>query len=191
MQVPYGWDNVECIRIHTPSESYYVLKIINVTEGESKNGNEILRMEFDIAEGEFKDFFTMMSTKHQKNLLLQHHQLTQKESALPYFKTMLRDIEDSNEGYKWDFSYVNGLKGKKIGAYLMQESYINKEGKEREYLKIDRLYSIKFVKEKLAEGISDEIQRRKAAREQKKIEREQRETFKNKQIEETFDDLPF
>lgn len=190
MQIPENWDNIECIRINTPTENYYILKTINVTEGLSNNGNDILRMEFDIAEGEFQGFFTMMGAKHQKNLLLKYIQLTQKESALPYFKTLLKNFEYSNDGYTWDFSYPQGLKGKKIGAYLMSVPYVNKEGKEREVLKIDRLYSIEYVKNKMNENVADEIKNRKEKREQKELQAKQREAFKSKQ-EEIFDDLPF
>lgn len=190
MQVPEDWDNVGYIDISTPTENYYILKFINVTEGTSKAGNDLLRIEFDIAEGEFKDFYTMMGIKHQRNLLLQFNQLTQKKSALPYFKTLIKNVEESNDGYEWDFSFPAGLKGKKIGAYLMLEPYINREGIQKEFLKVERLYSVKYVNEKLAAGTADEIKMRKANREIKRREREQRTEFQNQQNE-TFNDLPW
>lgn len=182
MQIPEDWNNVEPIRIHRPREGYYILKIINVTEGYSKNqGNELMLLEFDILEGEFKDFFTTMGAKINKNILLKYRQLTQKKEALPYLKKLILDIEASNIGYKFDFN-VNTLRGKKVGAYLKKDTYISNFG-PKEILMIDKIFNVADVRNALSTNVVNEIKN-------KQDTNKQRDYF-NKSQHETFDDLPF
>lgn len=158
MYRPENWDEIQAITTKRPQEDYYIMKIINATEGRSKNGNEeILRLELDIAEGEFKGFFTKLSQKLNKNLLLRVIQLTQREESLPYFKKMILDIENSNFGYTFDFNPIS-LREKIVGAYLLSYDYESKYG-TKQGLKLDRFYPVGEVREKLGHQLKKNLQK--------------------------------
>lgn len=153
---PENWDDVEPISSKKPIEGYYILKIINAVEGFSKQKSEpLIRFEFDVMEGEFTNFFSSISEKVNKNLLLQYNQLTNKQESLPYFKKLIMDIESSNYGYKFDFNPYS-LKGKKIGALLIEFEFDTKFGTKK-YLKIDKLLPVGEVREMLGEQLKNEL----------------------------------
>lgn len=56
----------------------------------------------------------------------QYRQLTQDSNGgtNPYFKGLIKSIEDSNNGFVWDFNEAS-LKGKKIGMIFREEEYFD------------------------------------------------------------------
>lgn len=150
------WDDTTPIINKKPREGYYILKIVNAIESMSKTGNEpLVQFEFDILEGDFAGFYTMLSQKINKNLLLKYRQLTNNKKSLPFFKRLILDIEESNYGYKFDFT-VHSLRGKKVGAYLKTDYYTNEKG-TREFLKVDKLYPVGEVREMLGRQITENL----------------------------------
>ena len=75
----------------------YICKYVNVEDIEKK---EYLYMEFDIAEGEFKDYYK----KLQENLKFWGGRVhrSYKENALPMFKRMCSAVSKSNAGFVFD-----------------------------------------------------------------------------------------
>lgn len=156
MQKHSKFDDTNPIIDEKPDEGYYILEIVNATEGMSKNGNEpLLKFEFDILEGDYAGFFTSLSQKFNKNYLLQYYQLTNNEKSLPFFKRVVLNIEASNIGYKFDFT-VHSLRGKKVGAYLKKYHYESAKG-PREYLKVDKLYTVGKIRELLGKQITERL----------------------------------
>lgn len=156
MQKPEDWDDTTPIQNRRPKEGYFILKIINATEGQSKNTQEpLIRFEFDILEGDFSGYFTALSQKLDRNLLLQYNQLTNNKKSLPYFKRMILDIEASNYGYKFDFT-THSLRGKKVGAYLATHRYESVKG-PREILKVDRIFPVAEVREMLGRETTERL----------------------------------
>ena len=173
MQKPSNWDDVEVYSNKKPTPGYYILRIVNATEGVSKHGEELLKLELDICEGEFDNYFSNLSAKINKNLLLRTVQLTQNEKSLPFFKKLVMDLEASNMNYKFDFNPLS-MRGRKIGAYLITCLYDTKYG-QKEGLKIDKFFSIEEARTELGKAI---VQNMKLESEAKKLDEKE-------------DDLPF
>lgn len=179
MQKPNGWDDVEVYSNAKPKQDYYILQILNATEGYSKKGDPVLRIDLDILEGDFSGFYTSLSQKMDKNMLLQYYQLTQKKEALPFFKRIIQDVEKSNYGYTFDFN-PQTLRGKKIGAYLIEQEYDTMKGKRR-YLKIDKFFPVSEVREEIGKQTINNLD----SSVNKKEEPQKTEQNDN------YDDLPF
>ena len=107
----------------------YVCKIMGIEEVTSKKGNRGIKVSFDIAEGEYKDFYT------------QKYQADDREDkkwsmdavywlSIPYddcpgyvqdgWDTFWANVEDSNNGYVFDGNEKT-VKGKTFGGYFRIE----------------------------------------------------------------------
>jgi hypothetical protein len=142
---PENWETIQVHSERKPPAGCYIMQIINATVGMTKSNQTILRLELDIAEGEYKNYYSEISASYNKNLLLRYGQLCEKESAIPYFKKIITDIEQSNLGFKFNFN-CNSLRGKYVGAYTFYEVYKTSEGQMKEAMKIDKFVSINQVR---------------------------------------------
>lgn len=110
----------------------YILKIMDAEEVEFRNGGSALKVSFDIAEGEFKDFFAQNyraqigEDKRWKGTLIMY---VPKEDGSEQdgwtanaFKGNIVAIEESNLGYHWDWN-EKGLKGKKVGGVFFEKEW--------------------------------------------------------------------
>ena len=101
----------------------YVAKILNANV-EEYNWGEVLVISFDIAEGEYKDFFSKQykeNTREDKKWK-GNFRLTVPQESNQYFESQKRTfgnaiwaIEESNPGYHWDWN-EDALKGKTVGV---------------------------------------------------------------------------
>lgn len=100
----------------------YVCRIKSVTDHPDK---EYLYIEFDIAEGEFKDYYLegMEKLGFWGGRFYRYYS----DNALKYFKAFITSIERSNSGFKWDWGEQK-LVGKYFGAVLREEEYEKKDG---------------------------------------------------------------
>lgn len=101
----------------------YVAKIMNA-EVKEYNWGEVLVISFDIAEGEYKDFFanqyranTSEDKKWKGNFRITVPQEGNQwyESQKRSFGNAIACIEESNGGYRWDWDEAK-LKGKIVGV---------------------------------------------------------------------------
>ena len=108
----------------------YIAKIMDCKE-ESKNGYTWLAFSFDIAEGEFKGHFASQyraNTNEDKkwrgtyNAFIPDEGSQYYEDNLNRFKTMMANIEESNEGYHWDWD-ESKLKGKMCGVLFGEKEF--------------------------------------------------------------------
>lgn len=108
----------------------YIAKILDCKE-ESKNGHSWLAFSFDIVEGEFKNHFAdqyRANTNEDKkwrgtyNAFIPDEGSQYYEDNLTKFKTMMSNIEESNEGYHWDWDEAK-LKGKMIGVIFGEKEF--------------------------------------------------------------------
>lgn len=156
MYKPDDWDNIDAITTERPEPNYYILQIINTIDGYSKtSGGSMLKIEYDILEGQFKNYFTNVSMKVNSNILLRSTHLLENPKSLPYFKRLINVIEASNIGFKFDFE-PESLKGKKVGAYLGRSFYESRYG-QKEGLKIDKFFTVGKVRELLAKDLSKQF----------------------------------
>ena len=108
----------------------YVAKIMN-TEIISYSWGEILKLDFDIAEGEFKDYYLNQynnnsnEDKHWQGnirIIIPDESSQYYESQKKRFGNMIYCFEDSNTGYVWDWDEKK-LKNKLIGLVFGNEEY--------------------------------------------------------------------
>jgi len=112
-----------------------ICKILQVKADDAEPGanyDTLLRIGFDIAEGENKDFYKRQfdrkkATKPDAKWPGMYYQ-TIKADDLRYFKGFITAIENSNSGYKWDWDEQK-LKGKLFGGVFGQEEYEGNDGK--------------------------------------------------------------
>ena len=108
----------------------YVAKILNAKVEEYSWG-EVLVISFDIAEGEYKDFFSKQykeNTREDKKWK-GNFRLTVPQESNQYFDSQKRTfgnaiwaIEESNPGYHWDWD-ENALKGNMVGVLFRNFEY--------------------------------------------------------------------
>lgn len=114
----------------------YVCKIVNVEDVPEK---EYLYIEYDVAEGEFKDYYKKL--QERKNFWGGSMYKSYKEKALPMFKRFCSAVTKSNPGFIFDGGEQNSdektLKGKLIGLVLFEEEYIKNNGDIGTRLKVD------------------------------------------------------
>lgn len=109
----------------------YVLKIMDAKEVDQSWGNQLI-ISFDIAEGEYKDFFTKNYKSQQGEdkkwkgtyrLNVPKDDGSEQDGwAKTRFNTVIVNIEDSNPGYHWDWD-ERKLKGKLIGGLFNNKEY--------------------------------------------------------------------
>ena len=108
----------------------YVAKILNAKVEEYSWG-EVLVISFDIADGEYKDFFSKQykeNTREDKKWK-GNFRLTVPQESNQYFDSQKRTfgnaiwaIEESNPSFKWAWD-ENALKGKMVGVLFRNYEY--------------------------------------------------------------------
>lgn len=105
----------------------YVLKIMDAEEVTYQWGSA-LKISFDIAEGEQKDFYAKDYRNQQEPKKWKGtRQLTvpadgDDDKNKDYFANQIACIEASNPGYEWDWN-EKALKGKLVGAVFGEKEY--------------------------------------------------------------------
>ena len=114
----------------------YVAKILNAKVEEYSWG-EVLVISFDIADGEYKDFFSKQykeNTREDKKWK-GNFRLTVPQENNQYFDSQKRTfgnaiwaIEESNPGYHWDWNEA-ALKGKMVGVLFRNFEWSMDDGR--------------------------------------------------------------
>lgn len=109
----------------------YVLKIMEAKEVENDWGQTLV-ISFDIAEGEYKDFFARNYKAQQGEdkkwkgtyrLPIPKDDGSERDAwSIKRFNTVIVNLEDSNSGYHWDWDEKK-LKGKLIGGLFNNKEY--------------------------------------------------------------------
>lgn len=104
----------------------YVCKYTKVEDAPDKN---YLYMEYDIAEGDFKDYYKEL--EERLNFWGGRCYRSYTEKALPMFKRMCSAVTKSNKGFIFDGNEhcdESTLVGKIVGMILGEEEYIGNDG---------------------------------------------------------------
>ena len=113
-----------------PGAYHCVIKAV-----EDISDKEYLKVGYDIAEGEYKDYYTNLRKDHPDWAWSGVCVKSYKQSALPMFKRFCSAISKSNGGYVFDGGAVNSdektLIGKHIGIVLQEEEYYSNSGDKR------------------------------------------------------------
>lgn len=108
----------------------YILKVLNV-EVINYDWGSVLKFDFDIAEGEYKDFFKhdyFLQTQGKKwkgsyRIRIPKDDGSENDKWTKMrFKTTVQAFEKSNPGYKWDWDETK-LKNKFIGGLFNQKEW--------------------------------------------------------------------
>lgn len=118
--------------------------ICGITRVEDVPEREYLKIEYDIAEGEFKNYFRQLFEKFGfwGGSFIRSY----KDNALPFFKAFTTAVEKSNKGYEFDYD-EHKLVRKYIGLVLAEEEYISKYGEIKTRLYVASARSIDAIKQ--------------------------------------------
>lgn len=125
----------------------YVCKITNVEDVPSK---EYLMVDYDIAEGAYKDYYSKLQAA--KGFWGCTAYKSYKETALPMLKRFCSAVTKSNPGYIFDAGEQNSdektLKGKFIGIVFYEEEYVGNDGSIKTRLKVDYETDVEKIRNK-------------------------------------------
>ena len=132
----------------------YVLKIMGVSVKTNSNG-KYLQIGCDIAEGEYKDFFTKQYTNDTRDtkkwgcnylLSLPKDDGTEQDGwTKRSFKTFTEALEDSNNGYHFDWDEQK-FKGKLIGGLFNEREYQKTDGSIGRATNLDRVCAVEKIR---------------------------------------------
>lgn len=117
----------------------YVCKIMNVVVEDAKEGknyDQLMTIDFDIVEGEFKEFYkrryleAVSKNKETAKWQGKNYQIIRSGEQLKYFKGFITAIEKSNSGYKWNWD-EKSLVGNLFGGVFGEEEYLGSDEKVR------------------------------------------------------------
>ncbi len=121
------WNTVEEVKDFEklPAGGY----VCGITSVEDKADKEYLYLEFDIAEGEYKNYYRNLYDN--KGFWGAHFIKSYKEKARGFFKKMLIAFEKSNSGFKFN-NDEKTLKRKLIGLVIGYEEYLGNDDKVKQ-----------------------------------------------------------
>lgn len=156
-----GYDEAEVIESgKTLPIGGYILKILDAKVEKSKNENDMLVLQYDIAAGEYKDYFhTQFKDKFASNPNAKWQgtkYLSLTEKAVSFFKKDMTMIERSNPNFKWNWE-TKDLKGKLVGGIFRREEYMNQDYESRFSVKLWYLTDIKTIKDKTFKMPEDKL----------------------------------
>lgn len=163
MKKPEGYDEAQVINgeYEKLEAGGYICKIINAKEEESKNGNKMLVIAFDIVEGEHKDFYQRRYEQAKKanndpNNLVKwpnngiYRIVLHKESTAGLMRGVMTSLEESNAGFKFDWDKKENekdLKDKKFGGVFAEEEYEKMDGSIGTTVKLKWFRSVKSIED--------------------------------------------
>lgn len=130
-----------------PTAGGYVCKIVYVEDiplDPNTNKGDYLRIEYDIADGDFKGYYKEQFDKWGGNWIASLIR-SYKEKAQGMFKHFTNCIEQSNAGYEWDWN-EKGLIGKVVGFVLGEEEYKNSAGEIKTKLTVNQVKTVEEIK---------------------------------------------
>ena len=131
-----------------PTAGGYICKIMDVEDvplnSKEPNKGDYIRIEYDIADGEFKGYYKEQFDRWGGNWFASFIR-SYKETAVGMFKHFTNCVEKSNAGYEWDFN-EKGLIGKVVGLVLGEEEYENKSGEIKTKLIVSQVKTVEEIK---------------------------------------------
>lgn len=100
----------------------YVCKITSVKDVENK---EYLEIEYDIAEGEYKEYFRELFAN--KGFWSGKTYKSYSENGLPFFKAFIEAVTESNRAWVWNWN-ESILRDCLVGFVLGEEEYKKSDG---------------------------------------------------------------
>jgi hypothetical protein len=130
-----------------PTAGGYICKIIDVEDvplDPNTNKGDYLKIEYDIADGEFKGYYKEQFDKFGGNWFASFIR-SYKDKALGMFKHFTNCVVESNAGYEWDWN-EKGLIGKVVGLVLGEEEYLNNNNEVKTKLVVSQIKTVEEIK---------------------------------------------
>lgn len=129
-----------------PEPGAYICVINNVEDLPKK---EYLKVTFDIAEGEYKGYYSKLRKDHPEWSWVGEYCRSYKETALGMFKRFCSSVSKSNGNFVFDGNVVNAdektLIGKKVGIVLQEEEYYGNDGEKKTRLIVNKEFPISEI----------------------------------------------
>lgn len=128
----------------------YICRIVNVLEGQSKAGNEMLTVSLDIAEGEYTNFYQKQFSPGQKwkcNAYILCY--GPKGETNRQFKTFVEEVRESNTGWEpqWNDNFSSHFKNTLVGALFGREQFEGSDGRLYWHVKPRFFKSVKDIRD--------------------------------------------
>lgn len=129
----------------------YICKIKSAKEEQSKSGKRMLVIALDILEGDKKDFFKKRFDEDNRNEKKWpagaiYRQMLEGDKATGYLKGLMTSLENSNEGFKWDWDEKK-LANLKCGAIFGEEEYEKMDGSIGTTTKVKFIRTVQAIQE--------------------------------------------
>lgn len=157
MNKPVGYDNAEAMTYGDYEKlepGGYVCKIVGAEICSSRSGNEMLKLDIDIAKGEHADYYQRRYENSMKYNATGakwqgcYYQLTQDKKQddrnVSRLKGLLITIEKNNPGFKWNWNELD-LVGKLFGGVFGEEEYRNYNKQVRTSTKLVYIQDIEGI----------------------------------------------
>jgi len=118
----------------------YVIGIVSVQDVPEK---EYLKISYDIAEGDLKNYYSEMKQRTGYDLPVIYK--SYKDKALGFFKAFLDSVIASNPGYTWN-NDERTLTRKFVGCVLREEEYRNRDGEIKTRLTPAVFYPVQDIR---------------------------------------------
>lgn len=129
----------------------YICVIIKVEPTTTTNGKDAVQITYDIADGEYKNYFSRMyaaDNRPDKTYRGTHIQATE-DKSLSYFKGFITSVERSNSGFKFDWNNPENdktLTKKLFGGVFGREQYKDKNGELKMSTKMVAYRSVEEIR---------------------------------------------
>lgn len=110
----------------------------------STGKGDYLKIEYDVAAGDFKDYYSEQFKKFS-DFWGGRFIRSYKEKALGMFKHFTDCLEKSNAGYTWNWDEKT-LQGKLIGLVIGEEEYENSDGELKTRLYVNGIKTVDDIK---------------------------------------------
>lgn len=136
-----NWDEIkEATEFDNPKPGAYIAVICRVEDVTDK---EYLLIEWDFAEGAYKD--NNRETFERAEFWPIQLRRSYKLKSLGFFKSFKTALEESNPGYRFDEFNLRDMVGRRFGAVLGEEEYINNSGEVKTRLYVAQTRSIQAI----------------------------------------------
>lgn len=131
-----------------PTAGGYICKIVKVEDiplDKKTDKGDYLRIHYDIAEGEFKDYYEGLRERYPESNTIGSYIRSYKPKAQGMFKRMCSAVSKSNGNFVFDAKTntdEQSLVGKKIGLVFAEEEYYSNAGELKTRLYVASEYPI-------------------------------------------------
>lgn len=169
MQMPSNYAEAQVRGEFTPLEiGGHICKIMQVTEMQSKNGLQMLKISLDTDQSDRQPLYYSTQyrndTREDKKWGCDMYIVTDQSTdyGTKNLKTFNVAVEESNPGYStvWGDGYANALNGKKVGVVFGREQYLNAKNelkwsvKGKYFRKVDGVLDANVPEDKYLSGNS-------------------------------------